>query len=163
MNRYVVIVGLDNTYVYDTVKKEYKSMIKGNGLEAREKAQKLADRFNKEKQEIEEIIEQRGEDEPAELEEDEPEGPGRYEILGQRIGQLVDRKQKEYGDSWGKAGEILKILYPNGVKPEEYHSMLGIVRVIDKLSRIANGNQGDENAWGDLAGYGLLGYFDKYR
>lgn len=93
-------------------------------------------------------------------EKDEAE-PGKYEVMGQRIGQLVDRKQREYGDSWGKAAGILRILFPDGIKPEDYHAALGIVRVIDKLSRIANGNQGDENAWNDLAGYGLLGSYLK--
>src|SRR5690606_25963644 len=43
-----------------------------------------------------------------------------YEELGKEIGSLVDRKQKQYGDSYGKSGEILRVLYPNGVKPEEY-------------------------------------------
>lgn len=80
-----------------------------------------------------------------------------YEELGKEIGALVDRKQQQYGNSFGKAGEVLKVLYPNGVKPEEYGDMLAVVRVVDKLFRIANGNQGEENAWIDISGYGLLG------
>jgi len=82
---------------------------------------------------------------------------GDYVEKAREIGELVERKQKEYGDSWGKAGKILAILYPDGVKPDQYHTFLGITRVIDKLCRLANGNQGEENAWEDLAGYGLLG------
>ena len=31
-----------------------------------------------------------------------------------------------------------------------------IVRIWDKLKRIANGNKGEENAWQDIAGYGIL-------
>ncbi|MBA4495119.1 hypothetical protein ACFO25_10010 [Paenactinomyces guangxiensis] len=138
--RYIVVHGTENTYIYDTVNKENVKEVKGRGLTSRETARQIAEEFNQQE-----------------------ERPGRYETLGQRIGQLVDRKQKEYGDSWGKAAGILEKLYPDGVKPEHYHNMLGIVRVIDKLSRIANGNQGEENAWADLAGYGLLGYFDKYK
>lgn len=80
-----------------------------------------------------------------------------YEELGKEIGALVDRKQREYGNSFGQAGEVLRALYPNGVKPEEYGDMLAVVRVVDKLFRIANGNQGEENAWVDISGYGLLG------
>src|SRR5690606_8080756 len=72
-------------------------------------------------------------------------------------GKLVETKQEQYGDSWGKAGRILESLYPDGVQPEQYHTFLGIVRVLDKICRLANGNQGEENAWEDLAGYGLLG------
>lgn len=80
-----------------------------------------------------------------------------YEELGKEIGALVDRKQQQYGNSFGQAGKVLKVLYPNGVKPEEYGDMLGVVRVVDKLFRVANGNQGEEDAWQDIAGYGLLG------
>jgi hypothetical protein len=87
--------------------------------------------------------------------------PGKYERKGREIGALVDRKQAEYGDSWGAAAAILRELYPDGIHPEQYHDVLGITRVIDKLKRIANGNQGEENAWQDIAGYGLLGSMDK--
>ena len=87
----------------------------------------------------------------------------RYEIKGAQIGRLVDRKQREYGDSWGAAANILQVLFPNGIKPEQYHVVLGIARVIDKLKRIANGNKGEEDAWLDIAGYGLLGSMDGER
>lgn len=87
--------------------------------------------------------------------------PGKYEQKGREIGALVDRKQREYGDSWGKAAAILQTLYPDGIRPDQYHDVLGIARVIDKLSRIANGNQGEENAWQDIGGYGLLGSMDR--
>lgn len=89
------------------------------------------------------------------------EGPGKYEEKGREIGKLVDEKQKQYGDSWGKAAAILRTLYPDGIRPEQYHDVLGVARVIDKLSRIANGNQGEENAWQDIGGYGLLGSMDR--
>lgn len=81
----------------------------------------------------------------------------RYIKKAMELGKLVETKQEQYGDSWGKAGKILAILYPDGVKPEQYHTFLGIVRVLDKICRLAAGNKGDENAWEDLAGYGLLG------
>jgi len=81
---------------------------------------------------------------------------GKYEKLGQQIGLLVDIKNQQYGD-FNSAGEVLATLYPYGVRPEQYKDILGVVRVIDKLRRIANGKQGNENPWGDIAGYGLLG------
>ena len=80
-----------------------------------------------------------------------------FEEKGRQIGALVDVKNQQYGDSANKTGQILAILYPGGVKPEQYHDMMLITRILDKLNRIANGNQGEENAWQDLAGYGLLG------
>ena len=79
-----------------------------------------------------------------------------YEQKAQKIGAMVDIKNKLYGSSFEKSGEILKVLYPDGVKPEQYKDMLGITRVLDKLFRVANGNQGDEDAWKDVCGYGLL-------
>lgn len=82
---------------------------------------------------------------------------GKYEQIARRIGQLVDEKNRAYGDAFNKCGEFLKILYPNGVKPEQYGDMLAIVRVFDKLMRIANRKDAFcENPWNDLAGYGIL-------
>ena len=80
----------------------------------------------------------------------------KYGEIGQRIGELVDVKNDAYGNAFHKSGEFLKVLYPNGIKPEQYKDMLAVVRIFDKLMRIANGNQGDENAYMDIAGYGIL-------
>jgi hypothetical protein len=82
---------------------------------------------------------------------------GKYEALGKAIGALVDEKNLQYGDAFNRGGCILEILYPDGVKPEQYRDMLGVIRVIDKLFRVANGKQGNEDPWQDIAGYGLLG------
>jgi len=81
----------------------------------------------------------------------------KYYLRGKEIGELVQRKNTEYGDSYNRSGEILAILYPEGIRPEEYKDVLGIIRVIDKLFRIAHGKQGNEDPWADIAGYGLLG------
>lgn len=80
----------------------------------------------------------------------------KYQLIGEKIGALVDVKNKQYGDAFNKSGDFLKILYPDGVQPEQYKEMLALVRVFDKQMRIANGDQGDESGWGDLAGYGIL-------
>jgi hypothetical protein len=45
---------------------------------------------------------------------------GLYEEVGAAIGRLVDAKQKAYGRSFDRVGSILKILYPTGIKPEQY-------------------------------------------
>ena len=74
------------------------------------------------------------------------------------IGKLVEEKNAAYGDSFLKSEQIVKILYPNGVKPEQYTDMLGMVRVIDKLFRLANDKDAfGESPWKDIAGYALLG------
>lgn len=80
----------------------------------------------------------------------------RYEEIGRNIGDLVQVKNEQYGSSFAKAGEFLKILYPNGINPEQYNDVLVLARIFDKLMRIANGNQGNENAWHDIAGYAIL-------
>ncbi|KYG28159.1 hypothetical protein [Alkalihalobacillus trypoxylicola] len=80
----------------------------------------------------------------------------KYETIAKKIGQLVDKKNEQYGDAFLKVGEFLKILYPNGVQPHQYQDMLVMARIFDKQMRVANGNQGDENAFTDIAGYGIL-------
>jgi hypothetical protein len=81
----------------------------------------------------------------------------KYKLIGEAIGQLVDEKNQAYGDSFNKAGDFLKILYPNGVSPEQYGDMLGIVRVFDKLMRIATNKDAlGENPWKDIGGYAIL-------
>ena len=79
-----------------------------------------------------------------------------YEQKAQKIGEMVDKKNQLYGSSFEKSGEILKVFYPNGVSTEQYKDMLGVVRVIDKLFRVANGDYGEESAWRDICGYGLI-------
>lgn len=81
-----------------------------------------------------------------------------YRQIGTEIGCLVKEKQQAYGDSFSKSEEIIKILYPNGVKPENYRDLLTITRIIDKLFRIATRkNAFGESPYRDIAGYALLG------
>lgn len=82
--------------------------------------------------------------------------------LGAKIGALVESKQLQYGDSVGKCGAILLALYPDGVRPDQYADLLLIVRMLDKIARLANRgadgkDRGGESPYSDLAGYALLG------
>lgn len=82
----------------------------------------------------------------------------KYEEIAQKIGRLVSEKQLAYGDSFNNAGKVLEILYPDGVKPEQYGDMLTVTRIIDKLFRIANKKDAfGESPYADIAGYGILG------
>ena len=56
-----------------------------------------------------------------------------YIRIATDLGKLVKEKQEAYGDSFSKSEEIIKILYPTGVKPEDYRDLLTITRIIDKL------------------------------
>ena len=83
---------------------------------------------------------------------------GKYESLGKKIGSLVDSKNAAYGNSFDQAGDFLRLLYPNGIKPEQYGDMLCVVRIFDKLKRIATQKDAfAESPYQDIVGYGLLG------
>lgn len=82
----------------------------------------------------------------------------KFEERGQELGELVDKKQAAYGDSFGKSGDVLRCFYPDGIKPDQYDDVLGLVRIIDKQFRIATDRDAmGESPWKDIAGYGLLG------
>ena len=87
--------------------------------------------------------------------------PSSFLELATSIGNLVTEKNKAYGSAFDKAGEFLRILYPNGIKPEQYTDMLCTVRIFDKLMRISTNDKGTkeglEDAYSDITGYGLLG------
>ena len=83
---------------------------------------------------------------------------GKYKELAEQIGNLVEEKNAAYGNSFEQAGEFLRLLYPNGIPPEAYGDMLCVVRIFDKLKRIAtNKDAFGESPYGDIIGYGLLG------
>ena len=85
-----------------------------------------------------------------------------YVRLGKAVGELITEKQHAYGDSFHKSGEVLKILYPKGVKTEDYTDLLAITRVLDKLFRIATDpTYGAESPWRDICGYAMLRLHDK--
>lgn len=89
-------------------------------------------------------------------------GPTKLDLKAAEVAALVKEKQEAYGDSFNFSGDILQILYPDGVKPEQYRDMLAIVRVIDKLFRIANKKDAfGEDPWKDINGYSLLAMGDK--
>lgn len=81
----------------------------------------------------------------------------KFSKMGTKIGNLVAEKQKAYGDSFGHAGNVMRELYPEGITPEQMDDALTIVRILDKLFRIANKKSAfDENPYQDIVGYGLL-------
>ena len=91
------------------------------------------------------------------MSKDKVKTDGKYETLGKQIGELVDQKQASYGDSFNRSGKILEVLYPDGIKPGQYTDMLAVIRIIDKLFRIANKKDAfGESPGRDICGYGLL-------
>lgn len=81
-----------------------------------------------------------------------------YRAAGEAVGQLVADKQAAYGDSFGKSHAVIRTLYPDGIRPDQYHQVLTLVRIIDKMFRIANHPDAfGESPYQDIAGYALLG------
>jgi hypothetical protein len=74
------------------------------------------------------------------------------------IGELLSSKNKAYGNSIYVATDVMKILYPNGISPDQIDDALFMVRVIDKMCRISRGNKKafGENPYKDGAGYFIL-------
>ena len=81
---------------------------------------------------------------------------GTNEVIGREIGKLVDEKSKAYGDAVGSTGAILKALYPEGIPVEQYTTAALIIRILDKLKRIAtDADAFGEDPFADVAGYAL--------
>lgn len=85
--------------------------------------------------------------------------PNPYIEIGVQQGQLVTEKQAAYGDMIRGAQATFRILYPEGIKPEQYDDALLVLRVVDKLGRITRGQKKafGESPWRDIVGYGILG------
>ena len=71
---------------------------------------------------------------------------------------VVEEKNREYGSAFQKVSEILSILFPNGIPTNKYHDVAILIRVLDKICRIASANDKNvkKDAWLDICGYGLL-------
>ena len=81
----------------------------------------------------------------------------RYVQEAMNLAEVVTNKQMAYGDSFGRSKQVIEALYPQGILPEQYQDALAVIRVIDKLFRIANKKFAfNEDPWQDIAGYALL-------
>ena len=82
----------------------------------------------------------------------------KFSEIGADVGKLVYDKQLAYGDSFGRSGECLRQMFPEGIKPSQYDDLLTIARILDKLFRLANDPCAfDENPYRDIVGYAILG------
>ena len=81
----------------------------------------------------------------------------KYKQIAEEIANLVTEKQKAYGNSFGEAEAFLKLLYPDGIPVEKYKDMLALVRIWDKIKRIAADKDAlGESPYNDIMGYCLL-------
>ena len=83
----------------------------------------------------------------------------RLDHVNEWVFNMVIEKNKTYGDSVGKATALLKILYSPHICFYQYSTLHYVIRILDKLSRIAGGEVDEKktrDAWTDIAGYALL-------
>jgi len=77
--------------------------------------------------------------------------------LATDLGKLLAEKNQAYGDAFSKTTQILTLLYPQGIKVEQFKDVHVLVRMLDKMSRIAQDNDPmGESPYKDLAGYAIL-------
>ena len=81
---------------------------------------------------------------PELVRESELPHPTIYPTIGMKIGDLVAQKRIHYGDSFNRSHEIIEVLFPDGVPQESYQDLLTIIRIVDKLFRIANRHKARE-------------------
>ena len=79
--------------------------------------------------------------------------------LGAEVIKVIDGTNAAYGNSTEKSAQIMGILYPEGIRPEQMHDARCMISILDKLSRIATDKDAfGESPWRDVAGYALLAY-----
>lgn len=95
-----------------------------------------------------------------------------YKQVAKEIGEVVEKKNKAYGNSVVSATKIIKIYlekYSNNdgtyTIPEELIDVIvRQTRIMDKQSRLFNNPKMDlmkENPYKDITGYGLLGHIQE--
>lgn len=82
----------------------------------------------------------------------------RFEDIAAEVGKTVAAKNDAYGDAAATSAEAFKLLFPNGIPTEKYQDALLLIRVWDKMKRIATKKDAlGEDPWKDISGYAVLG------
>lgn len=83
---------------------------------------------------------------------------GRFSKIAEEIGDVVELKNRAYGNAINDTEGFLKLLYPNGITEDKYHSVGLLIRMWDKMKRIASDAEAfGESPFMDIAGYAILG------
>jgi hypothetical protein len=86
----------------------------------------------------------------------------KYKKVAKKLSTLLEKKNEAYGNAFQKTTELLKIIYPNGIPATKYKDIHVIVRMLDKINRIAENNDPmGESPYMDLAGYAILALVDQ--
>jgi len=88
----------------------------------------------------------------------------RYTEIATEIGKLVEAKNAAYGDSFSTSPIAMHLLYPDGIPVEKYGTALVLVRMWDKMQRIATNRDAlGEDPFIDIAGYALLAVHNREK
>ena len=81
----------------------------------------------------------------------------KFEKIASDLSTILSMKNEAYGNAFDKTTQILTLLYPNGIKVDQFKDVHVIVRMLDKLYRIARDNDHmGESPYMDIAGYSIL-------
>jgi hypothetical protein len=62
---------------------------------------------------------------------------GRYEEIGSFIGSMVDRGNIAGSGTFHETAQVVHVLYPQRINPEQYDDLLAIIRMIDSMFMIS--------------------------
>ena len=81
----------------------------------------------------------------------------KFKKITDDLAAILSIKDEAYGNAFDKTTQILSLLYPNGIRVEQYKDLHVIIRMLDKISRIARDNDPlGESPYMDIAGYSIL-------
>jgi hypothetical protein len=81
----------------------------------------------------------------------------KFKKITDDLASILSIKDEAYGNAFDKTTQILSLLYPNGIRVEQYKDLHVIIRMLDKISRIARDNDPlGESPYMDIAGYSIL-------
>src|SRR2546425_156935 len=81
-----------------------------------------------------------------------------FAAIGAEIGQLVEKKNKAYGNAFVRTADMMRVVFPDGIKPEQYLDAGIFFRMFDKIFRIVTEPDAfGESPYKDIAGYGICG------
>jgi len=82
---------------------------------------------------------------------------GIFQELAKEQAIETAKKNEAYGDSCVFVTKVFELMYPDGIPVSCYQDALVMVRVLDKLSRIAHRKEAfGESPWNDIMGYALM-------
>ena len=85
--------------------------------------------------------------------------------VGEKLTNKVAEKNNAYGSAFEQITLMLLQLFPNGIPPEKYGDVSILIRLLDKVCRIANSqeNFNNEDAWDDIMGYAMVARVSKLK